>query len=183
MQNVTFIDRTVSAEPAARMPNEREPALNVVTLYQDPLTRYWATELWDRVGQLIRCGDTCHKSWKISDLPPAFVFADAVQAAAEADVLVISVRDEGELPLFLHTWIDAWIPRRAGRAGALVALIGVPAQQDTQSDLACQYLEAVARRAGLDFLPREHKLPKRPLAVSASIEVNSVANPRVPCFG
>jgi hypothetical protein len=179
MQRVTAIDRTVPYEQAARAPNGSEPALNVVTLYQDPLTRHWAAELWGRVGQLIHCGDICHKSWRLSDLSQADVFADAVQAAARADVLVISVRDEGELPPFLHKWIEAWMPKRAGLEGALVALLGVPALQGAQSDRAYHCLEAVARSAGLDFLPRERKLPEKLLAGSTSIEVSPVANPAV----
>jgi hypothetical protein len=75
---------------------------------------------------LIDAGGICKKSWNLGNLSSAFVFADAVRAAAEADVLVISVRDAGDLPLLLHAWIDGWMPRRGGRAGALVALIGVP---------------------------------------------------------
>ena len=183
MQHVTVLDRTISPERVARARDECEPALNVVTMYQDPLTRYWATELWDRVGQLIRYGDICRKSWKVSELPQAEVFADAVQAAAQADVLMISVRDEGELPPLLHEWIDAWLPKRAGREGALVALIGVPAHHGAQPDRAYHYLDAVAHRAGLDFLPRERKLPEEPLAVTTSIEVSPSANSTVPWIG
>jgi hypothetical protein len=175
-----LLDRTFISEPTAGASDQSEPPLRVVTLYQDPLTRYWATELWDRVGQLVDGGDIRRKSWKIADLSQADVFADAVQVAAEADVLVISVRETGALPLFLHVWIDAWMPRRAGRVGALVALIGVPAQPDTPSDRAYQYLEAVARQAGLDFLPRERKLPAEPPADSTSAEVIPAANSAAP---
>jgi hypothetical protein len=145
---------------------ETAQALSVVVVYQDPLTHYWATDLWDRVGLLIDSGGICRKTWKLGDLTRAFAFADAVEAAAGADVLVISVRDAGELPLLLHVWVDAWMPRRAGRPGALVALIGVPSKPDALSGRAHQYLEATARQAGLDFLPRERRLPEEALAFS-----------------
>ena len=112
------------------------------------------------MGQLIDSAGICRESWKVSDLARAFTFADAVQAAAEADVLVISIRDAGELPLLLHVWVDAWMPRRAGRPGALVALIGVPAKPDALSGRAHEYLDSIARQAGLDFLPRERRLPE-----------------------
>jgi hypothetical protein len=162
-----YVGRRSDAVDRAAMPAaETEQALSVVVIYQDPLTRHWAAELWDRVGKLIDSGGICNKSWNLSGLASAFVFAEAVQAAAEADVLVISVRDARDLPLLLHAWIDGWMPRRAGRAGALVALIGLPARPDAQFGRAHEYLGAIARQAGLDFLPRERKLPEESLARS-----------------
>jgi hypothetical protein len=158
------------------LPEESEPVLNVATVYQDPLTRYWAAELWDRVGRLIGHEGVWRKSWRIGELTDPRLFTDAVQAATEADVLVISVRDAGEWPASLHVWIDSWLPRRAGREGALVALIGVPGQPDGQSGRAHQYLATVAREAGLDFLPRERKLPDAALASSSPAKVCRMAN-------
>jgi hypothetical protein len=152
--------RSGAADRATATEVETEPALNVVVIYQDPLTRQWATDLWDRVGQVIDSGGICSKSWNLSDLAGACVFAEAVHAAAVADLLVISVRDAGDLPLSLHVWIDGWLPRRAGRAGALVALLGVSARPDAQSGRTHKYLEAIAHQAGLDFMPRERRLPE-----------------------
>jgi hypothetical protein len=160
-----YVGRRIGpADRAATTAVETEPALNVVVIYQDPLTRHWAADLWDRVGKLIASGGISRKTWKLSELSSAFVFAEAVHAAAEADVLVISVRDTGDLPPLLHSWVDGWLPRHAGRAGALVALIGVPARPDAQSGRIHKYLEAIARQAGLDFLPRERRLPEESLA-------------------
>ncbi len=146
--------------------SETEPALRVVTLYQDSLTRQWTAELWGRVEKLVGLGGGRHRSWKIGDLMKPDIFAESVQAAREADVLVVSVRDAGELPMSLYMWVDAWLPNRTGREGALVALIGVPSQPDAQSGRAHAYLESVARQAGLDFLPRERKLPGKPAALA-----------------
>jgi hypothetical protein len=157
------IDPRVETNRASDGP---ESALSVATVYQDPLTRYWATELWDRVGQLVGQEGLYRKCWKISDLTDPRVFMDSVRVAAEADVMVVSVRDTGELPISLYVWIDSWMPARAGRAGALVALIGMPPVPDTQAGRAHGYLEGVARRAGLDFLPHERKLPGQTLAVA-----------------
>jgi hypothetical protein len=162
---------------------ENEPALNVATVYQDPLTRHWAAELWDRVGHLVGQGGICQQSWKIGSLTDAQVFAGAVQAAAEADVLVASVRDAGELPIDLYVWIDAWMPRRTARAGALVALIGVSPQPDAKCGHAHEYLEAVARRVGLDFLPRERKLPEQSAVLSTLGGMAPAASLTMPWLG
>ncbi len=154
-----MLKRRARSEPATSAVVAADPALHVTTVYLDPLTRRWAARLWDQVGGLIGGGDICHKSWRIGDLAHADVFVDAVEAAAHADVLVVSLRDAELLPLSLYKWIDGWLPQRAGREGALVALIGVSAQPDAQCGHASHFLEMVARNAGLDFLPREHKLP------------------------
>ena len=183
VQRTSILNLVVPSAPTAKVPNETEPALNVVTVYQDPLTRHWATELWERVGQLISQVGLWRQSWKISELTDPWVFTDAVSAAAAADVLVVSVRDAGEWPMGLHLWIDAWLPKRAERGGALVALIGVPGQPDAQSGRAHHYLEAVAREAGLDFLPRERKLPEVPLAFSSLAKIGDVPNTTMAGYG
>jgi hypothetical protein len=168
---------------AANASAETELALNVTVLYQDLLTLRWATELWDRVGDLIGSGGIHCKSWKLSDLAYPDVFAEAMQAAAAAHVLVVSVLDAGELPISFCAWADAWIPRRAGRGGALVTLIGVPPQPSHQSGQAYRYLEAVARRAGLDFLPDERKLPEGSFAVSNPTRATPEVNPAMAQVG
>ena len=159
---------------------DAELALKVVTVYQDPLTQHWATELWERVGQLLSGEAVCHQSWKLSSLTDPRIFMGAVHAAAEADVLVISVREDRELPIGLYVWIDAWVPSRNGPAGALVAMIGVPAQPDAQSGRSYQYLETVARKAHLDFLPHERKLPEQPFTQSSPARVGQTASGALP---
>jgi hypothetical protein len=158
--------------------------LNVVIIYQDPLTWYWASELWDRMGRLIDSGGICRKSWKIGDLTQADVFADSVRAAAKAHVLVVAVRDAGQFPMTLSVWMDAWVPNRVGPAGgALVALIGVAPQPDSQSGRAYKYLESVANRAGLDFLPNERKLPQGTFAPRVLSGIMPAANITRPWVG
>lgn len=180
MQGTSIRNRiTLSAQPTG-VSNEVEPALKVVMVYEDSLTRHWATDLWARVGQLINHGGICQHFYRINDLTELSAFEDNVRAAAEADVLVISVRDVGELPISLCVWIEDWVPNRAGRPGALVALIGVPPQPDAQSGRAHAYLEAVAQRAGLDFLPHERKLPEASFALPAPSGIARVANLTTP---
>ena len=183
MQRSSAVHRIVPSTEAATAPSEADLALKVVTVYQDSLTQHWATELWNRVGQLIGNRGVCHRFWKIGELTDLRFFTEAVQAAAEADVLVVSIRDIGDLPLNLHVWVNAWMPRRAGHAGALVALIGVPSQPDVQSGYAHAYLDTIARQAGLDFLPRERRLPEAPFALSGLVKSGQTANTIVPLPG
>jgi hypothetical protein len=86
-------------------------------------------------------------------LDDAGILLDAVRAALVADVIVVSVHAADELPLGLYVWIDAWLPRRASREGALTALIGAEEPEDFRSIHTREYLQAVARKAQLDFIP------------------------------
>ena len=155
-----MLKRSDRSDAAPSVASEPKPLLSIVVVYQDGLTRHWAAELWDRVGSLLGGGGVCRQSWKIRDLSQPCSFSGAVRAATKADVLMVSVRDARELPLELESWIECWLPGREGRPGALVALIGVPPQPDAQLGCAHSYLADVARRGGLDFLPRERKLPE-----------------------
>ena len=80
----------------------------------------------------------------------------------------------------LYVWMDALLPSRSRRPGALVALIGVPPQPDAQSGKAHQYLESVARKAGLDYLPHERKLPEQPFALSGPAKIGQTASRTIP---
>ena len=84
---------------------------------------------------------------------------EAVRAAVVADVIVVSVHAAGDLPLGLYVWIDVWLPRRLSRAGALAALIGVAEPADPHSVRTHEYLQAVARKGQLDYIPQERKRP------------------------
>jgi hypothetical protein len=166
MQQTPTLKRNGGSSCAAEAAEPEEVALKVAVVYQDPLTHQWADELWDRVGRLLDSVGTHRESWAIQQLRDSGTFASAAKAAAAADVVVIAVRGAGEMPLILRGWIDAWVPRRGERTGALVTLIGLPSYPDAQAHLTLEYFETVAHEAGLDFLPHERKLPEEPLAAS-----------------
>jgi hypothetical protein len=162
MQSFALQNRLVAAAPLTSAVERAEPILRVVIIYQDPLMRHWAAQMWDGVVLVIGTETIQCKSWKIGDLSDPRVFDDAAEGAAEADVLVISVRDSKEWPMSLQLWVDWWLPRRAGRKGDLVALIGVPVQPEARTGRMFEYLEGVARKARMDFLPRLRQLPQAP---------------------
>jgi hypothetical protein len=136
-----------------------EYVLNIAGVHQDAITREWATRVADRAIQLV--GECSVRStwWKIGGLSDPRVFRDAVQAAATADILIVSVLGADALPLDLYEWIDAWLPLRLQLAGAMVALIGVPGQPGADSSRIEYYLQDVARRGQLEFLSQHQELP------------------------
>jgi hypothetical protein len=180
MQETLTMKRGGRPARAAGAAEADEFALKVAVVYQDPVTRHWANELWGRVGDLMGTVSTHRESWDLQQLRDPVTFTRAAELAAEADVVVVSVRGAGELPLVLLNWIEAWVPRRAGRIGALVALIGLPPHPDAQAQNTRQYFEAVARQGGLDFLPRERRLPEEGFAPSQATPWLGVGLPHRP---
>jgi hypothetical protein len=92
-------------------------------------------------------------SYDVHSLSDLAMLLAAVRAALVADVIVVSVYAADDLPLDLYVWINAWLPRRNAREGAFTALIGADKPQDPQSVRTHDYLQAVARKARLDFIP------------------------------
>jgi len=151
-----LIEASASAQSAGRA---RGYVLNIAAIHEDSLPREWSTRVSHRAIQLVgpRCVRTAR--WTVGALHEPGALKDAILAAIEADILVVSVSAAGEMPLDVNRWIDLWLPRRAQRAGALVAVIGVPQQASAASARIRDYLRDVASLARLDFLLQEQRLP------------------------
>jgi hypothetical protein len=156
---VHLLGRPVLADKVAIAPAESDVALNIAGVYQDFVTREWALQTCRRATRLAgeeRIQNTWYNTNSLSD--PA-VLLHAVHTAAVADVILVSVHASDELPPELCVWIDAWLPLRPPRVGVLTALIGVAQPLEPQSLRALNYLEAVARKAQLDFIPQQRQRP------------------------
>ena len=162
MEQTNILERTAPLDVVDFDPSETEPgyALNVAMVYQDALTRKWATEVCDQVTRLAG-KDAVHCSqWEISRLNDLCVLKDAILMTMVADVILVSIYDAEELPKDFRAWMDAWLARRYLPTGALIALISVPGELSAQTKkTARDYLRAVARKGRLDFLLRERRLP------------------------
>jgi hypothetical protein len=145
-------------------PTESEYALNIVGVYQDTVTQSWGVPMC-RLATQLAGEDHIRNTWfDVDSLNDIGILMEAVRAALVADVIVISVYAAEELPLGLYVWIDAWLPRRISREGALTALIGADEPQDPPSSRTREYLQAVALKAQLDFIPIfESHLPREAL--------------------
>ena len=162
MTVVELQERTALPDELKIAPDKPGYAFNVVGVYQDPLTQSWAVPMCRLVRQLAEEERVQNRWYDVNSLSDTRILLEAVHAALVADVIVVSVYAADELPLDLYVWIDAWLPRRPSRMGALTALIGVADPLDSQSVRTQEYLEAVARKAQLDFIPQERKRPAAP---------------------
>ncbi len=158
-----FPERAVSTDGSDSCAATAENNFRAVIVYQDEPTQLWAAEMWERVTRLIGNEGIDVHCWAIGDLAHPRLFAHAVQATAEADVVIISAKVAEDLPLNLYVWIDAWLPRRKIDEGALVTLLSVSEEFSGASARALAYFQAIAARARMNFLPEERKfdLPER----------------------
>jgi len=125
MKTAELLERTAFGDGVAIAPVVSGYTLNIAGVYQDSVTRDWAMQSCRQATQLAG-GERVQNTWcNTNSLSDPGILLDAVRAAVAADVIVISVYAADELPLDLYVWIEAWLPRRLSRRGALAALVGV----------------------------------------------------------
>ena len=80
---------------------------------------------------------------------------EAARLAADANLLVVSMENDFELPFFARDWLAQWINfRDKKQAGALVALVADDVAQPGADSPLAAYLEIVAATGGLEFFYR-----------------------------
>jgi hypothetical protein len=159
MKAVELLERKVAPDKVAMAPDESGYALNLAGVYQDSVTQAWAMQTCRQATQLVGEERVRNTWFDVHSLSNHRILLKAVRAALVADVIVVSVYAADELPLDLYVWFEAWLPRRRSRMGALTALIGVAEPPDSQFVRTFEYLQAVARKAQLDFVPQARKRP------------------------
>ncbi len=141
--------------------SDAEYALNIAIVYQDARTRQWAGTVQDRLAELVEEEAVHSTEWEISELSEPRTYSEGVAALARADVIVVSLYESQRLPSVFYLWVKLWLQVRAGRPGALVALI-VPAEGlNKGSRETRRYLCAVASQGRLELL--ESNRPEEPV--------------------
>ena len=128
-------------------------AWSVVVVFEDAATRGQAVEVCDRFVQRFWTDCELGVSWWSWDMleQPAQA-QEAIQKAAEADLLIFAVRSERNLPTPLQEWIETWLAMRGERDGALISLFGKEAETGETLAEKHGYLRQVAHRGGMDYL-------------------------------
>jgi hypothetical protein len=158
----TTTSRQVFPDELESAPVNSGAVFSIAVVYQDKLTRIWAKQMCRPVMHWA-AEERIQQTWQdVNSLSDPGILLEAVRAALAADVIVVSIHAADELPLDFYAWIDVWLPRRRSRAGALAALIGVAEPLDSRSVRTREYLQAVARRCNLDFIPQERRRPEGP---------------------
>jgi hypothetical protein len=135
-----------------KLSGDRSPPtpFNVVIMYEDFGTGKRAKRALDHVAEELGNDlEFRHSMWRLDILQDTKRNVLAAPALAEADLLIISLRGERQLPAKIHALIDERLAQTRNHDCALVALFEGVASATRSSVYAC--LANLARQHGLDF--------------------------------
>jgi hypothetical protein len=128
---------------------------SVVMVYEDNEAREAALAFCDRLVERFWKQFGFDTSWwSFEMLQEADGARTAARHSAEADLIVVAARPEGEMPAHIQSWIESWLDHRCDREGALVGLLGQGPAQSGAAAGRDLYLRQVAHRGGLDYLTK-----------------------------
>lgn len=150
----------------------------MVVVFEDATTRGQAVEVCDHLVERFWTDCDLAVSWLSCEMlgEPALA-RDALQKAAEADLLIFAVGSQEEVPLPVREWIETWLSLRGEREGALMDLFGKETEAEEAPAARHGYLRRVAHRGGMDYLSREPQMLS--LSFSDSLDWYSARAERV----
>ena len=148
--------------------SEDQAAKCVVVIYEEPSIRERAVEFCERLGEQRKFSTMEMNWWSFPLLSGPEPANDAVQKAADADVVVFAMHSRGDLPSEIKLWIEKWLNKRGEREGALVGLLNREGGLQGVASFREIYLRHAARRAGMDYL--SHAAPTAKDAIPDSID-------------
>ena len=161
------MDRTERKTTRGGAQWEPKYPFDLVVAYEDIATRNQALRLYDSVSsRLLDDYDFQCSWWKLEFLQSQPLFDQAADAAAESNMLVLSLREGHRLPDIVERWIEAIVERRDFRKTALVALVCNLPPEKAQGAPVVAALHRFAHRANMDFFCNTFELPNETTAVS-----------------
>jgi hypothetical protein len=142
----------VSADQTSRPAGATERPLRICVVFDDDDSAQSAEVLIRQAASDYEC-DT--QSFRFDDLDrPAPVIA-AARNASNADILVLTFRDDQMLPSHVKSWLGLCLGLRdEDHEGALVVLIAEAAQTSNPGSSLLEYLEAIAVIGRLEFFSK-----------------------------
>ena len=156
---------------------------DLVVAYEDRQTRNRALHLYDHLAQqLLDDYDFQCSWWKFDHLTNRTLAQQAADAAADANMIVLSLHARRELLPLHQAWIEQWLPRRQNRKSALVVLLAGADKQVQEAEPTLVYLRRVARLAHMDFFNHgfDLALPSREISLPAAAETARLAPASAP---
>jgi hypothetical protein len=135
------------------LPAESKETWRVAVLYEDTDNRQRAMQVGDHLmRQFWSEIEFDFNRWRFSFLEDPVLARQAGRHLADADVVILALRREGELPPGWKHWLEEHLEARGVREGAFIVLFD---SEDSSSPFGCpkeRYLRSLAQRSGMDYL-------------------------------
>ena len=120
--------------------------VSVLILGEDPEMSTQALETLGRLEMNLKhAGPLCYQKWDFEDLGFASLREEASVEAAAADIIVIGLRGDKELPWMLYAWMKRWLELRTILSGALVTVLDADLETSaTARELVSQFKQLAA---------------------------------------
>jgi hypothetical protein len=125
---------------------------NVVVIYEDGPAGRRAKHFYDKLVHELE--DECDFSlqlWSFQVLAIPELRESAVESAAQADFVILSLHGKAGLPVDIREWIETWSKLIIGKGSALIALVDKSTTRGGTNASALAYLKGVAKRTEVDF--------------------------------
>jgi hypothetical protein len=125
---------------------------NVVVIYEDGLAGRRPKHFYDKLVHELE--DECAFSlqlWSFQVLAIPELRESAIESAAQADFVILSLHGKAGLPVDIREWIETWSKLIIGKGSALIALVDKSTTRGGTNASALAYLKGVAKRTEVDF--------------------------------
>ena len=128
------------------------PKFNVTIIYEDGAAGKRAKHFYDRViRELVDECDFSLELWSFQVLAVPEIGNSAAKAAAQADLVILSMHRKAQLSVQTRDWIERWSGLITDNKSALVALLDQPGMKRGTVASTLDYLRKVADRKGISF--------------------------------
>jgi hypothetical protein len=144
----------------AREINEVDAPLEVLLLHEDLQTGLRAKSLLGSLEAKLSVKPRfLVELWRFDMLHDPELQERAVQEAARANMVMISMHGQHELPAVVRNWLSRWTEARNGEACALVASFDANVKGSVTANQTLDHLRRTAAPAGVDVFPHFGDVP------------------------
>ena len=139
--------------PTGHKETEKEPIYSLVVIYESvesgKRANYFCESLMREMGDSTLFARDLW-SFKVLDIPQ--VRSVAAEVAAVADVVILALDGNAQLPDGVKAWMEEWVSHVGDENPMLIALFG-PSDDGQETEASTRaFFRAVAETAGLTFL-------------------------------
>ena len=128
--------------------------LEVMLVHEDLPAGRRGKEVLDQVAlNLEPKADFLVNPWNFEMLRNPALQSQAVQDAAHANIVVLSVHGRAKLPAPVRAWLEVWLDHRGGSPCALVVSLDASVRESSEANPTMKYVHALAWQAGVEVFP------------------------------